>query len=568
MTHVGVRRIGIAAVGACVLAVAAAGPAGAAGQSFQRAATPFAYVAPKAGSRALFALSRNPDSLVQVDRSAATTALMRRNGGTLVSQALNVWQLRSGVAQELTPQLQRSGALIDAEPTHNLDFFGRLDLPSDLLQGDPLIPEEWWLHAIGADAAGEPPGPGVPVTDVDSGIDVTHPEFATRPNTIAMNPQSVTAEEEWHGTAVSSVAAASANGLGLVGAYPQAVYRMWDASPDGQLTNPDEIQGINAAVAAGPGVINLSIGSESPDTLEKQAVFRAFGSGTLVVAASGNSRTPDSNPLEYPAGYPHVLTVAATRPSDGLSASWSSSSPFVDLAAPGVQIPIAIPTAVDPTGYETADGTSFAAPLVAGAAAWVSTIRPGMDVTQLFQLMRGSATDISPPGRDNNTGYGLLNIPAALAAPIPPSDPQEPNDDVFAVKANGLFKTAKPFLIQPGKLSAKLSATMDYAEDPEDVYRIVVPAHRTVTVTMAPKADLSLGLWGPKTRTVFESPTNLSSAFKRDFLTSSTHRGIAAEKVVYRNKLGSAQQLYVDVWIGKGLTAVRNASYALSVVAR
>ena len=95
-------------------------------------------------------------------------------------------------------------------------------------------------------------------------------------------------------------------------------------------------------------------------------------------------------------------------------ASFSSRSKFVDLAAPGQDIPVA--SALDQS-WDDEDGTSFAAPLVSGAAAWVWTVRPELDVSQLFEVMRRSATDIDAPGRDDASGYGLLNVPAALAYP-------------------------------------------------------------------------------------------------------------------------------------------------------
>jgi subtilisin family serine protease len=333
---------------------------------------------------------------------------------------------------------------------------------------------------------------------------------------------------------------------------------MWDASPDAQITSDDEIRGILAAAAAGPTVINLSLGSDSRDPLEQQAVLRAFGEGSLIVAASGNSRE-EGNPLEYPAVLPHVLTAAATTEND-VSASFSSSSPAVDLAAPGVDMPIAVPTSFDPSGFSEADGTSFAAPLVSGAAAWVANQRSVTNVTQLFQLMRGSAKDIEAPGYDTNTGFGLLSVPNALAAPIPPADPQEPNDDIPSVRASGLFKTAKPPLTTAKRRSTTIRATEDYTEDPEDVYRVTVPPHRTFTATMVPSANLTMTLWGPRTKTVFER----GAALKRDLLRSSAHPGKATEKVVYTNKLNAAQTYYVDVWIGNGLT-LRNVSYSLHV---
>jgi hypothetical protein len=119
----------------------------------------------------------------------------------------------------LTPRLEEMGALNVIEPQRKLTFFGHLQSPNRFLDdGDPLLPQEWWVHDIGADTS-TPPDPGTwSVTDVDSGLDMTHPEFVSRPNTTPLNVQTVNGPgEEWHGTAVSSVAAAPANGIGVVG---------------------------------------------------------------------------------------------------------------------------------------------------------------------------------------------------------------------------------------------------------------------------------------------------------------------------------------------------------------
>ena len=74
----------------------------------------------------------------------------------------------------------------------------------------------------------------MPITIIDTGIDLTHPEFAGRPNTIAARPAEPCAEssEDFHGTAVASVVAAPENGVGIVGVYPQAVLRL-DRRPAG-----------------------------------------------------------------------------------------------------------------------------------------------------------------------------------------------------------------------------------------------------------------------------------------------------------------------------------------------
>src|SRR5262249_34806259 len=139
------------------------------------------------------------------------------------------------------------------------------------LQVDPLEPTEWWRSAIGIDGL-TPPGPGTPVTVVDSGLDLQHPEFLNRPNTFALNPQEPAPLGGEHGTSVASVVGAPENGVGIVGIYPQATIRSWDtALGDGaNLDVSQVIQGIGAAAADGPGVINLSLGSTQRDPLLEQ----------------------------------------------------------------------------------------------------------------------------------------------------------------------------------------------------------------------------------------------------------------------------------------------------------
>src|SRR4051794_28705909 len=78
------------------------------------------------------------------------------------------------------------------------------------VDADPPYPQEWWLSHVGADRAA-PPGPGVPIAIIDSGVDPTHEEFANRPNTSFLNDQTTFGREEFHGTAVASVAAAPDN---------------------------------------------------------------------------------------------------------------------------------------------------------------------------------------------------------------------------------------------------------------------------------------------------------------------------------------------------------------------
>jgi subtilisin family serine protease len=484
-------------------------------------------------------------ALVQLKGPSGAFALQAA-GGTLVSSALHLWKLPGAAAARLVPRLAAAGAVSAVEPDQvMLRPFASRDVP------DPLVPQEWWIPVIGADTV-VPPGPGVPVTVIDSGVDLTHPEFAARPNTSALNQQTLVGRDEDHGTAVSSVVGAPVNGLGLAGVYPQAVLRVFDTSPSDVIDEALVIQGIVAASQAGRGVINLSLGGADQSDFMAQAIVLAFGRGTITVAAAGNEFL-NGNELWYPAGYPHVLTVAATTQEDK-PAVFSGASAAVDLAAPGTQIPVAVPLTVDSSGYTTLNGTSFAAPLVAGATAWVWTARPTLDTTQVFDLMRWSARDIWEPGRDKDTGYGILDIPAALTRSPPPVDPLEPNDDVEQVKAGGIFSAAKPFV------KGSFKARVDLTEDPADLYRVNVPARSTLTVTVKPDANVNLELWRALTRSVTET----GDERRHDLLAISARPGVQTDVVRWTNTGKKAIVAYADVYF-PARSAAHDADYTIAI---
>jgi subtilisin family serine protease len=267
-------------------------------------------------------------------------------------------------------------------------------------------------------------------------------------------------------------------------------------------------------------VISLSFGGSETDPLLEDAILTAFHSGCLVVAAAGNDGEL-GNPTTYPAAWPHVFTVGATDRSDRVT-SFSTVAPSVDLAAPGLDISGAVPLSQDPTGYENGlAGTSFAAPIVAAAAAWIWTARPTLTVTQLADVLRRSARDIGAPGFDSSAGWGLLDIPAALAAPAPASDTGEPNDDVDQVKPRRLFEAGEPPLTSSAKASTRIAGSLDQAEDPRDVYRIWVPAQKTVRVSVSGGGLAAARIWGPQTVTVNEGV----QARRRDLKGTSVRAG-------------------------------------------
>jgi len=515
------------------------------------------------GARALERLQAYPRTLIELNgpRAASAAPALRRSGGELIGPQLSVWRLPSWTAKRILPGLMRRGLVRSVTPDVPL-MASSTGMVNGFLSSftDPLSSQEWWPAHVGV-TNWTPPGPGVPLTFIDSGVDRSHEEFASRPDTTALNTQTFSAnEEELHGTATASVAAAPENGVGVVGIYPQAKLQLWDASPEGDLTVGDEIQGLSSAIAHGPGVINLSLGGFDRLAIEEQWILAAFAKGSLVVAAAGNDREAGSR-LSYPASFAHVLTVGATDEFDNVT-SFSSASPDLDLAAPGQDIVAAIPTIFDPPGtstpgYAPLDGTSFSAPLVAGAAAAIWTARPTLTNTQLFEVMRHSARDSGKRGWDANTGYGILDVAAAAVRKPPAADPQEPNEDIYLVKPNGLSRAGHPALTRPGVPRATLPAHLERAEDPEDLYRVYLPAHGHISVTVRPKGNVSLEVWGRQTRTVLESGV----LARRDLIAASAHAGRKAEHVILRGR-GAGQYVYVDVFLPKQSAT---ADYSLSV---
>lgn len=484
---------------------------------------------PAPSTPGLLSIGAYERTLVQLERGS-----LEAQGGTLVSPTQRIWVLPTRAAQRVLPGLLARGVVRAVEPDRPIEL--------DRASAEPLVGLEYWRTIVGADAA-IPPGPGKPVTVVDTGIDVTHEEFAGRPNTLPIGTQSLDdSEDDFHGTAVSSVVAAPENGLGILGVYPQAVLRSVDV---GELNVANVIAALTRAMRAGPSVINMSFGVPHTRLLE-DTLLTAVRTGSVLVASSGNERQ-ERTPAGPPGSLAHVLTVGATdernEPTD-----FSTASLGLDLAAPGVNIPVAVPLFFSESGYGEIDGTSFSAPIVTGATAWVWTARPTLDNSQIFELMRTTATDVGAAGFDRDTGFGVLSIPNALTAQAPSRDPSEPNDDIRHVRAGGLFRAATAPITAPNRSRASLRARLDVTEDPEDVYRVFVPAGRSAQITVTPDTDVDVDVWRSTATSVFLRGT----ARKRNLLATSGRDGKAAERVTVRNRTRADFYAYLDVYLPRG----------------
>jgi hypothetical protein len=507
------------------------------------------------GARPLHALGACGDTLVELKgRDNAAEFALRAAGGKTIAPELGLWRVPSKRILKFLPSLLAAHAVQSVSPDLPLSTASASSFTSYFT--DPLSIGEWWPSHVGADRW-TPPGPGVPLTLIDAGVDLSHEEFANRPNTTALNTQTFTSDprDDEHGTATASVAAAPQNGKGIVGIYPQAKLQVSDASPGIELTVGDEIAGLMSAIQHGRGVISLSLGGWDRIPVEEHAILAAFAAGSVVVASAGNERD-EGSPASYPSAFAHVLSIGATDELDHVT-SFSSAARTMDLAAPGQNMPVAVPTYWNPVGYTVMDGTSFSAPLVAGAAAGVWTLRPKLTNTQLFEVMRRSARDVGKRGWDRDTGYGIIDVPAALTRKAPPVDPQEPNEDIYLVKPEGLLSAGHEPITAPHRGSGVLRAHVERAEDPEDVYRAYLPEKGRLVVTVRTDANVDLEVWGRHTRTVFER----GAAARRDLLGMAAHPGSRFERVTIRGR-GVGQYVYVDVFLPNGAA---QASYSVSV---
>ena len=533
-------------------------------------ATAAADAPAKPGKRAPAGMPSRPDGgavrslavrsgpvVVAVDGTPAADRVLNRVGAEPLLERAGLWMLR-GPAGSVVAELSRLGALRSAS-----DANARLSSSVARWAGEPLAVQQWWLSPL-AVAGLVPPGPGVPLTIIDSGLDVSHPDFQGRPNTVLLNAQA--GFDNPHGTAVASVAAAQLNGVGIAGLYPNALLKVWD---NGDRTCAEVVAGFNAVTRAEVnefGVINLSGGFSSAAACPAlyDAVAFAFGRGFLVVAAAGNDRELGS-PATFPAEFPHVITVAASDAADRVS-GFSTQSLGVDLAAPGQDMPVAVPTAFDAEHWMLADGTSFAAPLVSAAAAWAWTVRGGpraADHTQMFELLRTGTRDVGAAGWDPDTGFGVLHLPTLLEAALPAPDNSEPNDDVGQVKARGLFSAAAPPLLKKGAPRASVRAFLDLTEDPVDVYRVWLPAKRSLVLALNPSSDVDLEVFRTNARTVYY--TNRGAALRGTLFGGSYRSGAAAERYTVRNRGRAGSFVYVVAYKSmQDSTGSLDASYTLA----
>ena len=295
--------------------------------------------------------------------------------------------------------------------------------------------------------------PAVIVSVLDSGVDLDHPDLVaniwTNPGEIPGNGidddqngfiddvhgwdfsdnDNNPDDPDGHGShTAGTIAAATHNGTGVAGvaggfgsAGVQIMpLKIFDEAFDDIIAEAFVYAADNGAVISS----NSWGGGDTSPLIENAIDYFIANAGSgggpvqggVVVFAAGNDGT-SSQSSGYPATYSPVIAVAASDHTDRLP-SWSNYGNWVDITAPGVSI---IST-VNNGGYDTYDGTSMAAPHVAGVLALVASYAPGLSAAALRSAVEQSADNIDAlnGNRVGQLGSGRLNAYNALVATVPP----------------------------------------------------------------------------------------------------------------------------------------------------
>jgi type VII secretion-associated serine protease mycosin len=277
-----------------------------------------------------------------------------------------------------------------------------------------------YLHIAQAQKVSQ--GQGVIVAVIDTGVDATHPDLTGNvlPGTVTAKGRSGDGrtDTDGHGTAMAGFIAAHGhgpgNGSGALGIAPKAKVLPVTVTV-GLFTDQDKTEtsrAINFAVDHNAKVINISLGGVAGAD-DRAAVQRALAADVVVVAAVGN--LPGALTVDFPASFPGVVAVGAVD-RNGNHAAVSVNGPQVLISAPGQDT-----WSTDAGGgYSGGVGTSDATAIVSGAAALIRSRYPKMSAAEVVHRLTATATDKGPPGRDDQYGYGVLNLVAALTADVPP----------------------------------------------------------------------------------------------------------------------------------------------------
>jgi len=397
-------------------------------QATAQAAAP-TYAA--AGLRVARAVGRDPRLvLLDVEANVRVPAIAGNKADALRARIQQLKQ--SGLFDYVEPDHQRKWSLVPTDTSfQDGTLWGlRNNGQAGGVAGADIGVTNAWDITVGAT--------NVIVCVLDSGVRYTHQDLASQmwrnpgeipgngldddndgyvDNVFGINAVSGTGDpfdDFGHGTHVAgTIGAAPNNGFGHVGvAWNSRLMAVKCGDAFGPYTSAI-IEGIDFAIARGVKVINASFGGYSFNQAEFDAFLRARNAGILVVAAAGNDGINIDLFPSYPATFPldNIICVAALDRRDGIASFSNFGRNSVHLGAPGVEISSTYYTADN--SYQQLDGTSMAAPHVAGVAALVFSLTNSMTYTEVRNRILFTAVPVSALAT-NTTQGGRVNAYRAL----------------------------------------------------------------------------------------------------------------------------------------------------------
>lgn len=291
---------------------------------------------------------------------------------------------------------------------------------------DSFRSAEWWLDEYGVTKAWKTAtGRGITIAIIDTGIDGSHPDLTgqvvggTDVSGIGSSDgQTLLTPERDHGTKVASLAAGHGVGSsGVMGTAPDAKLLSISASFDGGDSSTDQqvADGLTWAVDHGADIVVMSFVMNRPWWTPEwdEAFLKAEKAGVLIVAAAGN-RGSGTDSIGAPATIPGVLAVGGVSRTGRVSTYASTPGSTIGVVAASERLPGSIPGGK----REMWNGTSGAAPIVAGIAALVMQAHPDLDTANVVNRILQTA---DPVGKRGNVkyGWGIIDAYEAVTAEVP-----------------------------------------------------------------------------------------------------------------------------------------------------
>jgi subtilisin family serine protease len=367
--------------------------------------------------------------------STSTVRRLLNNANIYLLQVTSVadaTQIVDVMSQDSAIQYAEINLIASAPEASGRDIYGWPDGEADLTteQTDPRALFGWELgdsdstryenqpaiHDVNASQTVND-GSGIIVAVLDTGIDFTHPALAANItsngydfvddddtpedqfNNLDDDGDGFVDEAAGHGTHVAGI-------VHLVAPAAQIMpLRVLDS--DGQGNSFVIAEAMLYAMENGADILNLSLGTTSQSQFLLDVVQQVTANGIIVVAAAGNL---NQDTPQYPAAAPCALAVTAI--SGRVKADYANYGDWIDLAAPGERIYSSYPGGV----YAWWNGTSMAAPFVAGQAALIRSIAPSLTLAEMGGLMAETAVSLDNPNPQysGQLGAGLIDIQTSL----------------------------------------------------------------------------------------------------------------------------------------------------------